>query len=511
MRSPPRQPHARAIEPGSTIAQFRVERVISERPGIDTVVEARTASGSRVALTVLGEALAADSERLRETLKLVRVRASIRHPHLVPLRGPRRDHGHSFYVTALASSTTLADRLRAGPLPPGDALRVARQIASALELTASHGLIHRDLTPAAVGMKRGGPIHALLGDFAITSPSGTGCELLATTGAVGYRAPEELRGKPARPRSNVYSLTCILVECLTGERPFPYDPPLLALHAHLVEPPPVISPRGRGLPALIDEVIAQGMAKQPGDRFRSPSQLVEAAGRALGVGERAPAVAAGRKPAAHDKPVARVRRRGSRESARREREHAPRRPRRWRPVRVSAWAAVALVASAAGGFATGSADWSPEKRTDGASRAAAAAEQRLAREQRIEYVETVGHAVERLRKRRADARRELRDARRAARQHAAAKALAVAYRHAREAVPAPPPEGFAGVRLAPALLGAERAYRGLAVAARRSDPKAWQAARRTAVRSDVRITRELTALRATHERLERSASQRSVA
>ncbi len=418
----------------------------------------------------------------------------------MPLRGPRRDHGHSFYVTTIASSTSLADRLRAGPLSPGDALRLAGQLAGALELPASQGLIHRDLTPAAVGLRRGGPIHALLGDFAVTSPLGAGCELLAANGGVDYRSPEELRGRRTRPRSNVYSLTCILVECLTGERPFPYDPPLLTLQAHLVEPPPVISTRGDGLPALIDEVIAQGMAKDPSDRFRSPSQLVEAATRALAAGERSAAAAPRHKPQAPKKAPVRERRPA----------HPQRRPSRRRVGHLSAWAAVALVASAAGGYATGSADWSPEKRTASPSRAVAT-EQRIEREQRNEYMHAVGRAMDRLQARRAKARRELRDARRAASQVAAAKALAVAHRDARRGLPAAPAEEYARVPLGSALRGAERAYQRLAVAARRTDGKAWRVARRDAERGDARIERALGALRASHDRFERSASQRSVA
>ena len=317
----------RGPDAGTIIGQYRVERVIATRPGVDTVLEAHDPAGSRVAVTVLGEHVTGDPERLRATLQLVRVRASLKHPHLLSVRGPRRGDGKAFYVTAQPSAATLAERLRSGPLPPSDALRLARQVASALELAASKGLVHHDLTPAAIGLKRGGPAHALLGDFALTSPYAPGCDLLAASGNVRYRSPEELRGRPAQVRSNVYSLACIMVECLTGAPPYAHDPPLLTMQAHLGEAPPKVTERNPRLPADLDAVIARSLAKDPAERYRSPSDLVDAA-----VTTFAGAAAAVKRAEAAAPP----------KTAPKQRARPPQRTATRRRRRITAWAAARL-------------------------------------------------------------------------------------------------------------------------------------------------------------------------
>jgi hypothetical protein len=502
---------ARAIAPGATLGQFRVVRVVSSRPGIDAIVEAKTASGTRVGLTVLGDAFSADPALRNATLKLARTRAALEHPHLLPMRGPWQSSGRAFYASVGPGRETLAERLRAGPLEPADAVRIVGQVAGALELAAAGGLVHHELTPSAIVLQNG---DAKLGDFGITSPFGRGCELFARSGCIDYRSPEELRGEPARLRSSVYSLTCILVECLTRAPPYHHERPLLTLHAHLVEPAPRISERANGLPARIDAVIATGMAKDPRERFRSPAQLVEAAGKALGVESHVPVEEVVRKQRAREKVAAREERRREERRHRRPARSETRKPAsgrartghspatstkvRRRPSRVAVWAGAALFVSAMSGFATGSADWSggdsaPEPRR-GPAVDATAAERSAAQTERRAYVRKVNRTIDRLGQRRAEARKRLRRAEAAAGQAAAARALAGAYRKAGRALPDEPPESFSDGRLRAGLSDADHAYRRLASAAREHDGKAWRDAARAAVRSEARVERALGAL-----------------
>lgn len=488
---------ARAIAPGATVGRFRVVRVVARRPGIDTVVEAKAESGARVSLTVLGEAFDGDPALRSTTLKLVRTRAELEHPNLLPLRGPWLSSGHVFYASGPPGHQTLADRLRLGPMAPAEALRICGQVASALQLGAAKGLVHHDLSPAAIVLKEGEKPHALLGDFGISSVSARGCELLQRNGDVDHRSPEELRGEPAKLRSSVYSLACILLECLTGAPAHRHERPLLTLHAHLVEPPPRISQNG--LPARIDAVIAKAMAKSPRERFETPAELMEAAGKALGVEVRVPVSEVERQLRTQEKVAVRERRRATR---RERRQTAHRTPVRRQPSRVAVLAGVALFASAMSGFATGSADWSgdggdraPRAATGTSSAdAAAAAERHATHKRQVSYLRAVHGTVVRLNDRRAKARHQLRDARGQAGQAASAGALAAAYRDARQSLPEPPSSGFADARLGQSMRAAERAYGRLARAARQGSGAAWKTAGQEAVSSEQQVAQALRRL-----------------
>jgi serine/threonine-protein kinase len=472
----PRRTSDRTIRPGTVIGRYRVEQVVSSRPNGITVIDARAPNGWRVTLTVLGE----DDSR-EEIVKLAAVRASLEHPHLLPALAPFHDAHGMVLAIAWNGPLTLADRLVDGPLEPQRAVRILAQVAAALELAAGKGLVHRDLTPEAVALRERGPDHAFLGDFGIALPPARGCGLAGEPAGVEYRSPEELRGERPRPRSNVYSLACILVECLTGAPPYWHARPLLTIHSHLVDPPPRISERRDGLSPRIDDVIARALAKNPQERFRSPAELVEASGRALGADVRV--------PVATD--LARQRRRertATRERRRRSRQVAPVPSRRSR--RAVAVTAGALLVSATAGFATGSADWSG----NAPNGAAPHARPSQSTQEESRYIVSVDRVLTRLSARRAVLRHRLGRAPKASGQAAAAARLGAAYASAHKALP-PAPEQFAQPRLGARLAVAERGYRRLAVAARTENRQAWNRARGEAARADARVNRALRALK----------------
>jgi hypothetical protein len=453
------------IESGVFIDSFRVERVIATRADLYTVVEATAPDGERVALTLLAPRLVKDRELRRRVVGLARLRASIEHPHMIEFRGAVESRNRVYLVSALPAFRTLADLLRERRLDPRDALRILGQVAGALETAAARGLTHRDLTPEAIVLEEDndGP-RALLTDFGIVLPPAPGCETLGQGDGTAYRSPEEVRAETPEPESNVYSLACILVECLTGAPPYPYDRPLLTLHAHIVEPPPQVSERRAELPLAVDEVIARSLAKDPRKRSPSPAGLIRAAADALGTEVDVPVV--GTPPE--------------------DRKRVPRAPARAgfpRGVRrTTAWIGVALFASAVSGFATGGVDWSGDPRPLPPVRSHASQDQD--RLQNAAYTQRVTRAVERLRERRVAARKRLRAARVPAGQAAAAAALAHAYRGAREALPRPLEGPTGGPGLNESLREAERAYRKLSAAARGRKPREWRVARREALRRE---------------------------
>jgi serine/threonine-protein kinase len=142
-------------------------------------------------------------------------------------------------------------------------------------------LIHRDIKPQNILI--GERDHAYLADFGlIKAPdearlTGTGQFI----GTIDYVAPEQIQGEPATPASDIYALTGVLYECLTGEVPYPKPSEAATLHAHVMNPPPVLSELRPDLPPALDGVIAQGMAKDPWSRPSHAAELIQAASRAL--------------------------------------------------------------------------------------------------------------------------------------------------------------------------------------------------------------------------------------
>jgi serine/threonine protein kinase len=465
MRSPLRtsadDARARSLASEAVIDGFRVERVIATRPDLYTVVEAAGPDGERVSLTLLAAAVAEDRELRSQVMRLARLRASIDHPNLVPFHGTRETEGRVYLLSGVGGPLTLADRLAAAPLDAGAAMTLLGQVAGALETAAGRGLQARDVTPHAITVR--GDDHVLLTDLGIAVPPARGCELLASAEGADYRSPEEVRGEPLGPESTVYSLACILVECLTGTPPYPYERPLLTLHAHAVEPPPSASDRNPDLPEQLDAVVAKGMAKDPRERHGSPGELIRAAADALGVEADIPVIAA----PPDERPAA---------AAPALRSFRPR-------VRLATFGiALALLASVVSGFATGRVDWSKDEPQSRAVRSSAPPP--TARLQEASYERQLHGAVEGLRERRAKARGRLRNARRASGQAAGASALARAYRDARRALPAAPPGVSGAPALAEGLDETARAYPWLAPAARERNRRAWRAARRETLRRE---------------------------
>jgi hypothetical protein len=449
---------------------YRVERVLSTRLGVHTVVQAIGPDGRRVAITLLDPAVANDPHLRRHVLQLARTRASIRHPNVLPLVGPHELEDRIGLVSTVAGPTTLADRLAGGPLEPEEAVSILCQVASALETAAANGLVHRDLAPRSIVFGDEGSDQVFLGDFGITMPPLPGCELVDAAEGIDYCSPEEVRGEALEPESNVYSLACLLVECLTGAPPFSYDRPLLTLHAHVVEPPPQVSERRPELPAALDEVISRAMAKDPRKRYRSPGRLMRAAAEAFGVEATVPVLVAPRPP-----DDARA---GSR----------PRAVARQRRRRTRVGVAVVAPAVALCGLGLGMTDWSaPPAPAPPPDRAPAAAAQARQGEQ----VRAAEDAVERLEARRLVLRRKLASARRPAGQAAAAGALADAYGRAQQALVKPSAAVPTAEQIRGAIRRTESAYHRLAATARARDRRAWRQAIRVTRQREAQLERAL--------------------
>ena len=231
-----------------------------------------------VAVKLLRAEMAADASYQERFRRESRVAARLQEPHVIPVHD-FGDIGGTLYIDMrLVEGASLKDELRAnGPLEPARAASIITQVAAALDAAHADGLIHRDIKPENVLLTPDD--FAYLVDFGIAH--GDGDAGVTSTGLIigscAYMAAERFAGGQVGPAADIYSLTCLLYECLTGRAPFETGGDLRQLmSAHMFSPPPRPSIMRRGITRAFDDVIARGMAKTPEDRFASAGELAKA-------------------------------------------------------------------------------------------------------------------------------------------------------------------------------------------------------------------------------------------
>lgn len=235
----------------------------------------------KVALKLIAPEMGADrtvKERFRrEGLH----QAAIEHPHIVTVHEAGETEHGLYFAMRLVRGPTLKAMIVARQLDAGRTVRILSQVADALDTAHDQGLIHRDVKPQNILV--GDRDHAYLADFGLTKAPGDQ-SITKSGGFMGtldYVAPEQIRGEPTTPRTDVYALAGVLYECLTGAVPYPMDSDPAILWAHMALAPPRVSEQRPDLPAALDEVITRAMAKQPGSRFAAAGELLRRAEEAL--------------------------------------------------------------------------------------------------------------------------------------------------------------------------------------------------------------------------------------
>jgi serine/threonine-protein kinase len=241
-----------------------------------------------VALKLLRSDMAADPSYQERFRRESRITARLQEPHVIPVHDFGEIDGVLYIDMRLVEGASVKGELRVhGVLPPTRAVWILGQVASALDAAHANGLVHRDIKPENVLLTPDD--FAYLVDFGIAHGGGeaTVTKTGLIIGSCAYMATERLSGKPGGPASDVYSLTCLLYECLTGRAPFEAADLRQVMSAHMFAAPPRPSVTGQGINPAFDEVIAKGMAKDPAARYGSAGELARAAAAALH-GRRAP-------------------------------------------------------------------------------------------------------------------------------------------------------------------------------------------------------------------------------
>ncbi len=271
------------------------------RGGMGVVYRARQISLERtIALKVISPEISDQPDFRSRFMRESRLAASIDHPNVVAVHGAGEIDGLSYIAMQWIEGTNVADALAEGPLDLDRVVAIGEQMGAALDAAHATGLIHRDIKPGNILLRKlGRRDHAYLTDFGIAKRSEVdqGTALTRAGGAVGtinYMAPEQLEGHAA-PSSDLYALGCVLFEAATGRRPFERESDVAVMWAQMNAPRPKPSALRPGLKPSFDELIERALAIDPADRFADGAALGAALRRA-GAGVPLPPPPGGRPP-----------------------------------------------------------------------------------------------------------------------------------------------------------------------------------------------------------------------
>ncbi len=275
------------LAPGSSVGPYRIERLL-DAGGMGEVYRARdTTLGRDVAIKILSQHFTAHPERLARFEREARLLATLNHPHIAAIYGIADAEGVRGLVLELVEGPTLADRLTTGPLPVGEALRIAHQIAEALEAAHEKGVVHRDLKPANIKLKVRGAddvadctVKVL--DFGLAKVVGAdaaGSEIHGSPtisvdgttpgvilGTAAYMSPEQARGRPIDKRADIWAFGCVLYEMLAGRNAFDAGTASEAI-ARILEREPDWSALPANVPTTIRRLVQRCLKKDPNDRL----------------------------------------------------------------------------------------------------------------------------------------------------------------------------------------------------------------------------------------------------
>jgi serine/threonine protein kinase len=283
---------------GSEFAGYRIEAVAA-RGGMGVVYRATQLRLTRaVALKLVTPTLARDPSFRERFRREWMIAASIDHPNVIPVYEAGEEDGALFIAMRWVEGTNLRDAIDRGDIDAHRAARIVFQVGSALDAAHARDLIHRDVKPANILIT--GDDHVYLTDFGLTKHASSISGLTKTgqwVGTVDYTAPEQIEGKGVSPKTDVYSLGCVLYEALSGRPPFKRENDLATLWAHVYTEPPSIREVSPDIPARFDYVVRRAMAKDPEERFSSAGELGHAASAAAGTGGGGRPPATGARPA----------------------------------------------------------------------------------------------------------------------------------------------------------------------------------------------------------------------
>jgi len=262
------------IQPGTLLNGYEIESTISQG-GMAMVYRARRArDGQIVALKVLREQYAADAEFVERFQREARAVASLTHANMVQVYESGEAAGWHFIAMEFVEGQDLKRYIREhGPLRVAEAVRIAVAVCEVLDYAHRRGIIHRDVKPQNILLRRDGTVKVTDFGIARALSSVTITQTGTVLGSVQYLSPEQARGQPVGRAADIYALGVVLFEMLTGQLPFEGDSPIAIAMAHVHDVPPAPRRLNPEIPPALEAVILRGMAKQPQHRYASAADL----------------------------------------------------------------------------------------------------------------------------------------------------------------------------------------------------------------------------------------------
>jgi eukaryotic-like serine/threonine-protein kinase len=276
-----RRVKAPAVLTDALADRYRLERELGAG-GMATVYLAHDHKhGREVAIKVLRPDIAETLGRER-FLREIQLAARLNHPHILPLYDSGEAIGYLYFVLPVMAGQTLRDRLAGGPpLCVDEALRIATEVADALDYAHRHDLVHRDIKPENILLHEG---HAIVADFGIgkafvAASSATGLmftQIGVTVGTPAYMSPEQAAGGEIDGRSDLFALGCVMYEMLTGEVAFTGESAQAVIAKRFAYSPPAITASRPEIPAVVGDTVSRLLQRSADDRFATGAQVVAA-------------------------------------------------------------------------------------------------------------------------------------------------------------------------------------------------------------------------------------------
>jgi serine/threonine protein kinase len=268
--------------PGDSLGPYRITRVIG-RGRMGVVFEGTADGEDPVAVKVVTTELSQDDVFVRRFRREVQAAQKINHPNVVPVLAHGEEGGLPYLVQRLIPGGSLADRLAVrGRLDLAYTVELLGAAAEGIDALHAAGLVHRDIKPANILLDGDTPY---VSDFGLAKDSQASnlTRPGQALGSLDYMSPEQIRGEDVSPATDVYSLGCVMWECLTGSPPFGGRPSMRVLFAHLQEAPPDLTSIRPDISAATARAVTRALEKEPEERSHGAVDYVTGVARAAGI------------------------------------------------------------------------------------------------------------------------------------------------------------------------------------------------------------------------------------